>query len=133
MYSLSGIISDSAAVRDGEVYYLEENRIMKWNQGDPEVFCEYDGKDIYGFLFMNDDAIVLVRQNNYDIYYLDGQFYEDISKVETQKVIMLDGSKQFASRMTDLFGLAVQRRITRQRCLQQFLKYFSLLFQASHL
>jgi len=95
LYSLSGWIGDSAAVRDGEVYYLEENRIMKWNQGSPEIFFEYDGNDLYGFLFMNGDAIEIIRQNAADIYYLDGNVYTDISEVETQKVIMLNGSTQY--------------------------------------
>ncbi|MBR5973564.1 MAG: hypothetical protein IK020_00100 [Clostridiales bacterium] len=95
LYSLSGWIGDSAAVRDGEVYYLEENRVMKWNHGSPEVFCEYDGDDLYGFLFMNGNAIQFIRQNAHDIYYLDGTYYSDISQVETQKVIMLDGSTQY--------------------------------------
>ena len=90
-----GTIIGAACMHNGDVYYKQGNRIMKWSNGTAEIFCEYDGDNLYGFLFMNGDSVELILQDEPDEYLAGDNIYSDISQVDSQAVIMLDGSTQY--------------------------------------
>jgi len=103
-YSHSGTLYAFADYRNGDVYYKDEDNIVKYNNGARDVIYTYDpshgGSDFYGFDFVRNDTIELIMQSAPNKYLIDETEMVDVVPEDRGiSVKMADGTMRFFDRL----------------------------------
>lgn len=94
----SGNLWSFAEYYNDDVYYKDENKIIKYNNGEKNIIYTYSsnhgGDYLYGFYFIDKNIVELVIQNGNKKYLVNGNISDRPSGISTINVRMKDGTKK---------------------------------------